>query len=122
MVRVARIERWYREDTGDIEVGEYDEVYYFAQFRNKKYWFDEELNQIKNPLANKGYDLKEFYKCVSNTHRGIDTYNDDLYGSFDADKNTTYDIIVEETDIMPYNIYKKINYKKEIWKRIKEMI
>lgn len=116
MVRVARVEKWFKEDGDEYYGGDYDEVYYFAQFRNKKYWFDEELNQIKNPLRNKGYDLKEFYKTVSKVHRGIDIR------SFYADKNTTYDIIVEEPNIMPYNLFNDIDYREEIWKIIKEMI
>lgn len=107
-MKILRIEKW-NKDNNDLWEGEYEKVYYIAKNGNKIYWFDDELNQIKNPLAYKGYDLKVFYKIISKLNNECD--------SFDADKNTSYDIILYEENIFPYNIYKDFDYENEIIKR-----
>lgn len=53
----------------------------------KKRWFDKDMNIIPNPLGHRGYDLRMFYRIVSETrkkHKGK-LYNMRMADRFETD-------------------------------------
>ena len=120
-MKVCRIEKWRKDPDGEVRVGEYDTIYYLAINKHKKHWYDGTLKPITNPLAFKGYNLKEFYKCVTETWKHENGMLCELkyYGTFNTPEYA-YDIIFKEEGVMPYNKYLKQDIKEEITEKIRK--
>ena len=93
---ICRVEKWAIDEEGRALNYEFDDLFFLSRTGRKLKWYDEELNEIEQPISG---NLRHLHRILNNE------MNDSL--DFDG---FSLDLIFHEDDVFPYDSYNKIDY------------